>query len=170
MIKLSKLILLLIAAFLISCGGKEEKAEEQIKIGKKTTTTQKETKPISTGVPASQKIDLTNKGVGPIKKLDLPATIDEPMASTGKELFKVKCMACHKTHKKFIGPPPVGILEKRTPEWIMNMILNPEKMVVEDPLAKELLVEHNGSPMANQSLTEEEARAILEYFRTLKKE
>jgi hypothetical protein len=35
-------------------------------------------------------------------------------------------------------------------------------------LAQELLKEHNGSPMANQSLKEEEARAILEYFRTLK--
>ena len=50
----------------------------------------------------------------------------------------------------------------------MNMILNPEQMVKEDPLAKELLIEFNGSPMANQGLTEEDARAVLEYFRTLK--
>ena len=34
----------------------------------------------------------------------------------------------------------------RTPEWIMNMILNPTEMVEKDPLAKELLVEFNGSP------------------------
>ena len=50
----------------------------------------------------------------------------------------------------------------------MNMILNPEEMVQKDPLAKELLIEFNGSPMANQNLTQEEARAVLEYFRTLK--
>ena len=49
----------------------------------------------------------------------------------------------------------------------MNMILNPEVMVDEDPLARDLLMEYNGSPMANQGLKEEEARAILEYFRTL---
>ena len=49
----------------------------------------------------------------------------------------------------------------------MNMILNPDVMVNEDPLAKDLLMEFNGSPMANQNLTEDEARAILEYFRTL---
>ncbi len=49
----------------------------------------------------------------------------------------------------------------------MNMILNPEEMVQKDPDAKALLIEYNGSPMANQSLTEEEARNILEYFRTL---
>ena len=40
-------------------------------------------------------------------------------------------------------------------------------MTQKDPLAKQLLIEFNGSPMANQGLTEEEARSILEYFRTL---
>jgi hypothetical protein len=49
----------------------------------------------------------------------------------------------------------------------MNMILNPEEMTKNDPLAKALLIEFNGSPMANQNLTEEEARQVLEYFRTL---
>ena len=49
----------------------------------------------------------------------------------------------------------------------MNMILNPDVMVQEDPIAKKLLMENNGSPMANQNLTNEEARAVLEYFRTL---
>ena len=79
------------------------------------------------------------------------------------------CTACHRPNKKFIGPAPLGIMERRrTPEWIMNMILDPEGMVANDPLAKELLIEFNGSPMANQNLTEEETRAVLEYFRTLK--
>ena len=58
-------------------------------------------------------------------------------------------------------------MTRRTPEWIMNMILNPEQMVKENPLAKNLLIEFNGAPMANQNLTKEEARAVLEYFRTL---
>ena len=49
----------------------------------------------------------------------------------------------------------------------MNMILNPEQMVKEDPIAKQLLVDFNLSPMANQHLTQEEARSVLEYFRTL---
>jgi len=90
------------------------------------------------------------------------------MATHGAEVYKKMCMACHRPNKKFIGPAPQGIMERRTPEWIMNMILDPEGMVSNDPLAKELLIEFNGSPMANQSLTEEETRAILEYFRTLK--
>ena len=59
-------------------------------------------------------------------------------------------------------------MQRRSPEWTMNMILNPEEMVKKDPLAKELLIKFNGSPMANQNLTEDEARQVLEYFRTLK--
>ncbi len=159
---------LLTTALLISCGGGgEEKPEkEQIKIGTQPKKTVQKTTESTAGETAV--IDLNNKGVGPIKNLELPATIDEAMANTGAEVFKYKCSACHKPTKKFIGPAPVGIMERRSPEWIMNMILDPEGMVKNDPIAKQLLIEYNGSPMANQSLTEEEARSILEYFRTLK--
>lgn len=110
---------------------------------------------------------MDNKGIGPVKSVTLGATIDETMAAHGKEVYEAKCTACHKAETKFIGPAPKGILERRSPEWIMNMILNPEEMVQKDPDAKKLLMEYNGSPMANQNLTEEEARAVLEYFRTL---
>lgn len=109
-----------------------------------------------------------NYGVGPIAAFELPAGIDQSMADRGKGIYELKCTACHKPDKKFIGPPPIGILENRTPAWVMNMILNPDEMVKEDPIAKQLLIKFNGSPMANQNLEEDEARAILEYFRTLK--
>lgn len=109
----------------------------------------------------------SNHGIGPIKAFELPDEIDQELAVKGLEIYEAKCTACHKPEKRFIGPPPKGILEKRTPAWIMNMILNPEEMVQKDPMAKKLLIEFNGSPMANQNLTEEEARTVLEYFRTL---
>ncbi|SIN81944.1 c-type cytochrome [Algoriphagus halophilus] len=107
------------------------------------------------------------QGVGPVKEFTLPNEIDETLATTGQTIFESKCTACHKTDKKFIGPSPKDILNRRNPAWIMNMILVPDKMVVEDPIAKKLIMDFNGSPMANQSLTEDEARAVLEYFRTL---
>lgn len=154
---------------LIGCGGKEEKKEDgSFKIGQKPDTeVSTETTPVESTTKPSETIDLTNKGVGPIKNVELGATIDQAMAAKGAEVFKMNCTACHKADRKFIGPAPKGILERRTPEWIMNMILDPEGMVQNDPLAIALLQEFNGSPMANQNMTEDQARQILEYFRTL---
>ena len=112
----------------------------------------------------------TNKGVGPITEISLNEVIDEAMVEEGKSIFTTKCSACHKPNKKYIGPAMADILDRRTPEWTMNMILNPDGMVKEDPIAKDLLMEYNGTPMANQNLSEDEARAVLEYIRTLKSE
>lgn len=109
----------------------------------------------------------SNHGVGPVKEFALETTINQELVAQGSEIFQAKCTACHKTEKKFIGPSPAGILSRRTPAWVMNMILNPDVMIQQDPIAKKLIMEYNGSPMANQSLTEAEARAVLEYFRTL---
>lgn len=109
---------------------------------------------------------MQDKGVGPVTQVDIPATVDPEMAVLGDTLFVNKCTACHKMDTRKIGPPLVGVTKRRTPEWIMNMILNPEKMVVENEAAKKLLMEYI-APMANQSLKEEEARAILEYFRSV---
>ena len=89
------------------------------------------------------------------------------MASSGKALYEQKCNACHKVGTTFIGPPPNAILKRRTPEWVMNMILNPEEMLEKDSLAQALFMEFNGQLMTNQQLTTDEARSILEYFRTL---
>ncbi len=164
-----KSVALLFSILMISCGGKEEKKKEGFSV-ERTKTTEKpaETTPAANATPASKRIDLANKGVGPITSITLDAEIDPVMAKEGEEVYNQMCLACHRVGKKFIGPAPNGILERRSPEWVMNMILNPEEMVKNDPLAKDLLIEFNGSPMANQSLTEEQARAVLEYFRTLK--
>lgn len=155
------------ALLIISCGGKEEK-KEQFDYGKKSTTSEKPMeKKVENKDLASKRVDLSNKGIGPVTSVTLLDEVNQSMATQGAEVYKKMCMACHRPEKKFIGPAPKGIMERRTPEWIMNMILNPEEMVQKDPLAKDLLIEFNGSPMANQNLTEEEARAVLEYFRTL---
>ncbi len=140
--------------------------EYQKSIGKEIDTQTVATTDINANKTPSERIDLTDKGIGPIKNITFQA-IDQKLADKGQEIYKNMCTACHKPTKKFIGPAPKGILERRTPEWVMNMILNPEKMIMQNPLAKDLLIEFNSAPMANQNLTQEEARAVLEYFRTL---
>lgn len=162
-----KSVAILFSLLLMACGGKEEKKKEGFSVERAKTTTEKPAAAADAGIPASQRVDLTNKGIGPIKSVTLAPEVDQAMAAEGKKTYDQMCMACHKPDKKFIGPAPKGVLERRTPEWVMNMILNPEGMVKEDPIAKDLLQEFNGAPMANQHLTEEQARAVLEYFRTL---
>ncbi len=109
---------------------------------------------------------MDDKGVGPVSSISLSNTIDNSMAIRGKEIFENKCTACHSIDKRKIGPMLSGVTKKRSPEWIMNMILNPEGMVKENEQARKLLMEFL-APMANQSLHEDEARAILEYFREI---
>ncbi len=137
-----------IAMFLVACGGGESNSN--------TTKSNDNSKQI---------IDpMNDKGIGPIISVDISGVIDVNMAIKGEEIFKGKCAACHKMDKRKIGPEMAGITAKRTPEWIMNMIMNPDQMVKENAQARELLMEYS-APMANQSLTESETRAILEYFR-----
>lgn len=154
--KTTAITLLVLAAAAFSCGGGGGQSQiDQIKQQSVVT-------------PADPMASWeTNHGIGPVKAFTLPAEIDQDMALKGKETFEAMCTACHKVDKKFIGPSPKDITSRRTPAWIMNMILNPEEMIQKDPIAKQLLIEANGSPMANQNLTEEQARAVLEYFRTL---
>lgn len=104
-----------------------------------------------------------SKGVGPVSELKVGA-FDEELATKGSVIFESKCMACHKMEERFVGPALKGVTLRRQPEWIMNMILNPEGMTANDSVAKELLEKYSVQ-MANQSLTKEEARAVLEFFR-----
>lgn len=140
----------LTSLILVSCGGdkKDNTASE-----KKAATV------------ASEIIDpAIDKGVGPITSIEIGA-LDQALADKGKAIFTAKCTACHKIEKRYIGPALKGITKKQTPEWIMNMILNPENMIANNATAKALLAEFN-APMANQNLTQDEARAVYEYFRT----
>lgn len=167
MITMKKYILIfLFAGLLSSCGNSEEKkSKPEVTIGNKSTTEQPKETP-KKAQTAADMIDMDNKGVGKIKSVTL-GELDSALAAKGEEVFKMNCTACHKPDRKFIGPAMKGVVDRRSPEWIMNMILDPERMVKEDPIARQLLIDHNGSPMANQGISEEDARALLEYFRTL---
>jgi len=151
--KLKFITVCVMALAMTSCG--EEKAK------KETAAPQQEESKV-----AVENVDpMSNKGIGPISNVTL-GEIDPALASEGEVVFKAKCTACHKITKKFVGPALKGVTQRRSSEWIMNMAMNPEEMIQKDPIAQKLLIEFNGAPMANQNITEAEARAILEYFRT----
>ncbi len=148
-------------AMIASCGGKKEEKKDGFEVSRtKTEDTKAQSKE---GVP----VDLDNKGVGPIKNLEFPDEINEEMAARGKEKFDGICVACHMIDQRMIGPALKGVYDRRSPEWVMNMILNPDGMLKEDPIAKALLKEYNNAIMLNQNLSEDEARDVAEYLRTL---
>lgn len=146
-----QLVYIILVFFLVSCGnaGSSEKQTEK-----------------QTEAPAAAENPKSDIGVGPITEVKL-GDFDPQMAAAGKTIFETKCTACHKIDTKYIGPALKGVINRRNPVWIMNMIIAPDKMIVSDPIAKQLLGEANGAPMANQNLSEKEAREILEYFREI---
>ena len=146
----------------INCGSSEEKKKEF-----EYNRTQKEEKQTSTTNNTAVPVDLNNKGIGPISNVDFGDSIDLQMAAIGENAFKQKCTACHMPDRKLIGPAMSGVYNRRSPEWVMNLLLNPTEMLKQDPIAKALLQEYNNVQMLNQNLSQEEARAISEYLRTL---
>jgi hypothetical protein len=159
---MKNIFLLLAISIFISCGSKEEK-----KKGFEYNRTQKEVKKSTTVGGSEVPVDLSNKGIGPIETVDFSNPIDMEMVTLGENAFKQKCMACHMANRKLIGPAMSGIYERRSPEWVINLLLNPTQMLKEDPVANALLKEYNNVMMLNQNLTQDEARAIAEYLRTL---
>lgn len=106
-----------------------------------------------------------DNGIGPVKEPVVLGALDQAQVAAGKTTFEGKCTACHKMGEKYVGPALGEVTTRRTPAFIMNMILNPQEMVERHPVAKQLLAEHM-TFMANQGLTVEEARAVVEYLRT----
>lgn len=103
-------------------------------------------------------------GIGPVTEPVQLGEPDEELAAAGEQIFNLKCMACHRLEDRYIGPPLGDVLDRRTPTYVMNMMLNPTGMTERHPDAKAVLAEYL-APMPNQDLTVEEARSVLEYLR-----
>lgn len=105
----------------------------------------------------------TDKGIGPIKNLQLSPNIDKGLAEKGKTLFQQNCSMCHKLNQRYVGPALGDVAKKATPEFIMNMMLNTKEMLDKDPVAHNLEAEYGAQMAVN--VNQDQARAILEYLR-----
>ena len=93
--------------------------------------------------------------------------IDQAMVAKGKATYDMKCLSCHSLgENRIVGPGWKGVTHRRDSPWIMNMIMNTEAMLTEDPEAQKLL-EECLVRMPNQNLNFNEAREVLELMRTL---
>ncbi|MBK6291235.1 MAG: cytochrome c [Candidatus Kapabacteria bacterium] len=114
--------------------------------------------------PSFMETQQEKKTYGKIQKVDVGPNIDATMSKAGKETFEVKCTACHKYDERYVGPALGKVTERRTPEYIMNMILDTETMIENDDTVKCLLQEFM-MKMPNQSVDEKDARSVLEHLR-----
>jgi mono/diheme cytochrome c family protein len=116
-------------------------------------------------ISISEKMYYNGIGFGPIQEVIIPSGIDDKLAANGEEVFNVKCITCHSlSEKRKIGPGLYGVTTRRRPEWIMNQIINPVENTQKDSLAKELLSIYLAQ-MVPMNVSNEEARAVLEFFR-----
>lgn len=104
-------------------------------------------------------------GDGPKEDVSL-GPIDPQLAARGEQLFRSKgCTACHTVGDgRLVGPDLAEVTTRRDYGFVVGMITNPDSMLANDPVAKSMLAEYL-TPMADQGVTEAEARALFEYFR-----
>ena len=107
-------------------------------------------------------------GIGPIKNVVL-GPLNKKWVDEGKGIYNNTCVVCHDLDQKKIGPALKNITKQRSPEFIMNLLLNTAQMQKEDPTVKALLKEYNNLPMQDPNLNQAKARAVLEYLRSVAK-
>lgn len=106
-----------------------------------------------------------NRGEGKFKDVVLPDKLDATLAAAGQKVYEVKCSSCHKlTDEKLVGPGWAGVTTRHKPEWILNFVTNTDEMINKDPKAQAML-EICLVRMPNQNLSDEDARAVLEFQR-----
>lgn len=143
----------LLLVFIVSCGG-EKTADKTVE---------------KSGNPDGLTDFEMENGIGPVKEKIKLGEIDMGKAQNGEKLYVGKCAPCHKLDKRLVGPAQRYTADRRTPEYILNMIMNPDEMTKKHPTGKKMLAEYL-APMTNMNLTLDQAKEILEYLRLVAKE
>lgn len=84
----------------------------------------------------------------------------------GEKLFESKsCSGCHTIGGDAEDAPDLkGITKIRDIKWLRSMILFPEEMEQNDPIAIQLYQEYDEMGMVSDELSDEEAEAIIKYI------
>ncbi|MGB1071954.1 MAG: SCO family protein [Planctomycetota bacterium] len=89
----------------------------------------------------------------------------------GESIFRTRCSTCHeigrspdKTMKP--GPNLLDVSDRRTHEWLVRWIQEPDKMLEEkDPTAIQLFESYNRLPMPNLRVSQHEAEMLLDFIK-----
>jgi mono/diheme cytochrome c family protein len=90
----------------------------------------------------------------------------EPAPREGEKLYQQFCVSCHTIGGgRLVGPDLKGVTERRSHEWLVRFITDPERMRQDDPIAIANLKQF-GVPMPRLGLTEQQVTALLAYVKT----
>lgn len=106
----------------------------------------------------------TDKSSATVAAEDGP--VDHEAAERGGKIFASKgCSACHAFGKRITGPDLAGVTHRRSRKWMTSQMQHPEVMTKEDPVARELFATYMVQ-MPNLKVSDDEAHAIVEYFKS----
>lgn len=95
--------------------------------------------------------------------LVLILTTYNSFAQDGQALYNEHCRSCHKPLEDFTGPALKGARDREpNKDWAYKWVDNVTTMLGTDPYAKGLLAKY-GTPMQQQTLTQPEIKAILDW-------
>ncbi|MEW6051740.1 MAG: c-type cytochrome [Candidatus Zixiibacteriota bacterium] len=107
----------------------------------------------------------TEHGIGPIIEEIQVVPVDPTKAASGREIFIKKCATCHYLDHKKTGPMLRDVSKRRSPEYILNQILNPEQMGKLHPDGRKLVAQY-AQYMTIQGITRENAEELLNFLRS----
>ncbi len=89
-------------------------------------------------------------------------------AADGETIFKAQCTACHTIGQGvLVGPDLQGVTQRRDAVWLTDWISAPDKMIANgDPIATQLLAEHNNVAMPNLGLGADQVASLIAYLAT----
>ena len=121
-----------------------------------------------TGDQAQQPAAAASKdGPDSIDQGGIEEVSDDPdLIAKGEELYRSQaCVACHAFGRDGAGPDLSGVTDRRTAPWLARMIMSPQEMVAQDPVAKEV-ADRFPAPMSPTNITPEQVEAIIAYLGT----
>lgn len=103
-------------------------------------------------------------GIGPIAADIELAPIDQAKVEKGRDLYISKCATCHYLDDRKTGPPLRDITTRRSAEYVLNQILNPEQMGKLHPDGRKMVAQY-AQFMTIQGITHDDAMALLDFLR-----
>ena len=91
-------------------------------------------------------------------------SINPGLADWGAKVFEKRaCVTCHAIGQRKQGPDLAGVATRRTEAWMTKQIVDPEWMVKNDPISRQLFAEY-ALQMANQHVPEQEVKALIQFL------